>query len=249
MPLIICQSPFAIYRCEPHSVEKVIACHANITLLQSPAAPVNHMSACLPYIVLADRVGLPSLALERMLFTLVVLVVHLGPSARGMVLVDMLGMVCHSALIHFLQRLHCQFDVFNKRVASCPRKVFSHHDSHELKFLTMRSHGISRHHPAPLSQMVSNRKFIEVVVVFGIQPKCNKRQTFTPFLAHDQEPEVLEGGSKVVGCTGKVEHDGAIAVLTQTDHLVVLTNHLGGAFGKVEGKRGLVGAKIIDVEY
>lgn len=51
--------------------------------------------------------GLSSFALERMLLTLVVLVVHVRFSARGMVLINMLGMVCHSALIHLLQRLHC----------------------------------------------------------------------------------------------------------------------------------------------
>ena len=112
----------------------------------------------------------------------------------------------------------------------------------------MGSHGVRRHHPAPLSQVVSNRKFIEVVFVLGIQPKGHKRQPLTTFLAHDQEPEVLEGGSKVVRCTGKVEHDGAIAVLAKTNHLVVLTNNLGGAFGEVEGERGLVGTKVVDVE-
>ena len=96
--------------------------------------------------------------------------------------------------------------------------------------------------------MVSNREFIEVVLVLGVEPKRHKRQTFTPLLAHDQETEVLEGGSKVIGCTGKIEHDGAITVLAKTNHLVVLANNLGGAFGEVEGERGLVGAKVVDVE-
>ena len=163
-------------------------------------------------------------------------------------LIDMLAMVCHSALIHFLQRLHSQLDVCNKRVTSCPREVFTHNNSHELKLVAVRSHGVCRHHPAPLSQMVSNGEFIKMVLVLGIQPECHERQTFTPLLAHDQETEVLEGGSKVVRCTGKIEHDGAIAVLAKTDHLVVLANNLGGALGEVESERGLVGAKVVDVE-
>ena len=38
-------------------------------------------------------------------------------------------------------------------------------------------------------------------------------------------------------------------MLAKTNHLVVLANNLGSAFGEVEGERGLVGAKIVDVEY
>lgn len=105
----------------------------------------------LPRVPLTDRVGLSRLALERMLLTLVVLVVHFRLSARGMVLMDVLGMVFHSALIHFQQSLHCQFDVFDERVTSCPREVFTYHNSHELEFVAVRSHSICRHHPAPLS--------------------------------------------------------------------------------------------------
>lgn len=37
-------------------------------------------------------------------------------------------------------------------------------------------------------------------------------------------------------------------MLAKTDHLVVLANDLGGAFGEIEGERGLVGAKVIDIE-
>ena len=38
-------------------------------------------------------------------------------------------------------------------------------------------------------------------------------------------------------------------MLAKTNHLVVLANYLGGAFGKVEGERGLIGAKVVDVEH
>lgn len=96
--------------------------------------------------------------------------------------------------------------------------------------------------------MVGNGKLIEVVVVLRVQPKCHKWQSLTSFLAHDQETEILEGGSKIVRCTSKVEHDGTIAVLAKTDHLVVLANDLGGAFGEVEGEGCLIGAKVVDVE-
>lgn len=37
-------------------------------------------------------------------------------------------------------------------------------------------------------------------------------------------------------------------MFSQTDHLVVLTDYLGGAFGEVEGEGGLVCAEVIDIE-
>ncbi len=97
--------------------------------------------------------------------------------------------------------------------------------------------------------MVSNGELIKVVIVLGVEPKCYKRQTLTALLAHDQETEALEGGSKIVRCAGKIEHDGAIAMLAKTNHLVVLANDLRGTFGEVEGERSLIGAKVIDVEH
>ena len=224
--------------------EKLITHHDKMSY-----SAVCSTGACLLLVFLADRVGLSCLTLERMLLTLVVLVGRLRFSARSVVLLDMFGMVCHSALVHFLQRFQCQLNVCNKRVTSCPRKIFTHNNSHELKLLAVGSHGVGRYYPAPLSQMVSNRKFVEVVFVLGVQSERYKRQTFTPFLTHDQETEMLEGRSKVVRCTGKIKHDGAITVLTETNHLVILANNLGGPFGEVEGERGLVGAKVVDVEH
>ena len=38
-------------------------------------------------------------------------------------------------------------------------------------------------------------------------------------------------------------------MLAETNHLIVLANDLGSAFGEVECERGLVSAKIVDVEY
>ena len=193
--------------------------------------------------------GLSCLTLQRMLLTLEVLVGPLRFSGRGMMLLDMLAMPYHSAPIHCIQRIQRQLDVRDKRVASCPRKVFTDNNSHELKILAVRSHSICRHHPASLPQMMSNGKFIVVVIVLGVQPKCYKRQTLTSPLAHDQETEILKGRSKVIRCAGYIKHNRAVAVLAKTNHLVVLANNLGGAFGKIEGERGLIGAKVVDVEH
>ena len=37
-------------------------------------------------------------------------------------------------------------------------------------------------------------------------------------------------------------------MLSEADQLVVLPDHLGGAFGEVEGEGGLVCAEVVDVE-
>ena len=96
--------------------------------------------------------------------------------------------------------------------------------------------------------MMRNSEFIVMVLSFRIEPKRHKRQPMSTGLAHDNETEVLEGGSEVVCCAGKVHHDGAVAVFAEADHLIVLADDLGGAFGEVEGEGGLVGAEVVDVE-
>ena len=48
-------------------------------------------------------------------------------------------------------------------------------------------------------------------------------------------------------CNG-IQHDGTISTLPQPDHLIVLANNLRGTAGKVKGKGGLVGTKVVDIE-
>ena len=67
-------------------------------------------------------------------------------------------------------------------------------------------------------------------------------------LAHDKEAEILEVRSQVVGSTGEVHHNGAVAVLAKADQLIVLADDLRGAFGKVECERGLICPKVVNVE-
>ena len=38
-------------------------------------------------------------------------------------------------------------------------------------------------------------------------------------------------------------------MLAKTNHLVILANNLGSAFREVKGKRGLLGAKVVDVKH
>ena len=37
-------------------------------------------------------------------------------------------------------------------------------------------------------------------------------------------------------------------MLAKTDHLVILANNLGSAFREIESERGLISAKVVDVE-
>ncbi len=93
-----------------------------------------------------------------------------------------------------------------------------------------------------------NGVFIIVMVVFWVEAECYERQALASLLAHDQKSKLFKVGSEVVGGTGKIHHDRSIAVLTETDHLVVLANDLGSALGEIEGERGLVSTEIVDVE-
>lgn len=58
----------------------------------------------------------------------------------------------------------------------------------------------------------------------------------------------MKAGGEVVGGAGQIGHDGAVAALAKADHLVVLPDDLGGAFGEVECEGSLVRAEIIDIE-
>ena len=60
---------------------------------------------------------------------------------------------------------------------------------------------------------------------------------------------MLETGGEIVGGAGQIGHDGAVAALPEADHLVVLADDMGGAFGEVEREGRLVRAEIVDVEY
>ena len=93
-----------------------------------------------------------------------------------------------------------------------------------------------------------NCEFVIVVLLLRVQSKRHERQPFPTSLRHEDEAELLQAGGEVVGCTGQIEHDGAVAVFAKTDHLVVLADNLGGALGEVEGETGLVGAEIVDIE-
>ena len=96
---------------------------------------------------------------------------------------------------------------------------------------------------------MGNGKFIIMMVGFRVETESHKRQSLPSPLTHDQEAQLLKVSGEVVGGTGQVHHDGAVSMLAKAYHLVVLADHLGSALGEVQGKRRLVCAQIIDIEY
>ena len=87
-------------------------------------------------------------------------------------------------------------------------------------------------------------ELVEQVTVVGVDAERDQRQTAAGAGGHDDEAERAEGGGEVVGGAGEIEHDAAVAALAEADELVVLADDLAGAFGEVEGERGLVGAEL-----
>ena len=106
----------------------------------------------------------------------------------------------------------------------------------------MRRHRVRGHDPAALAQLVRDGELVEVVVVLGVQAEGDKREALALSLAghahmfstecptttrwwkgslpHDNEAELLEARTEVVGRPGQVHHDGPVADLAEADELV-----------------------------
>lgn len=84
--------------------------------------------------------------------------------------------------------------------------------------------------------MRGKSKLVVVAVLVVREAESNERQTFTGLLGHDEETLLLKDAAEVVGGASEVAHDGTVAVLAETDELVVLADDLGGALGEVEGE-------------
>lgn len=175
---------------------------------------------------LANSVRLASLALQRVLLVLVFGVIVLRLPTRSAMVLHVLGMLVYGLLVHLTQCIQGQFDIGDQRIAPRSREILTNDNSHELELLAMRSHSVRGDNPAPLTQMMSDSEFVVVMLLLRVETKCHEGKACSPFLAHNQEAELLEAGSEVVRSSRQVLHDGAITVLAETDHLVVLTNDL-----------------------
>ena len=96
---------------------------------------------------------------------------------------------------------------------------------------------------------MSKCEFIVVFIGFLVKTESHKRQTLAVRLGHDDETQLLQRTGEVIGGTGEVAHDSAVAVLAKADELVVLANDLRSALGEVQGERRLVCTEVVDVEH
>lgn len=161
---------------------------------------------------------------------------------------DLLLVAFEVGLVHGLEDLEGQFDVLNQAVTAGLGEIFTHDDTHQLERFAVRSHGVGGNNPAALTELVGNSELIENMVLGRVEAESHQGQTLSTAFAHDDEAEFLQLGSQVISSAGQVDHDGAVAMLAQADHLVVLADDLGSSLGEVEGETGLVGTEVVDVE-
>jgi len=188
------------------------------------------------------------LPLQRVLLAgemLVHLLVLAGPRAvRAHVLLPLRELL----LVHLPQLLHGQVQVGDEGVAAAAGEVLAHDDAHHLERAGVRGHGVRRHDPAALAQVVRDGELVEGVLLVWVQAEGDEREARAVRFGHQDETHLLHGRAEVVGGARQVEHDGAVALLAQADHLVVLADDLAGATGEIEREGRLVRAEVVDVE-
>ncbi len=123
---------------------------------------------------LADGMRLPMLTLKRVLLILVTRVVVLRFPARSAMMLGVVGMLRYGVRIHLFQCVQGQLDVIDQAVTSRTGEVFSNDDSHEFELLTVWSHGVGRHDPAALTQVMGNGELIIMVLGLGVESECYK---------------------------------------------------------------------------
>ena len=112
----------------------------------------------------------------------------------------------------------------------------------------MRSHGVGWDDPTTFPELMSNGEFIKTILVIRVDAEGDEWQRTTVAWRHDEKTEGFELLCKIVGGTCQVEHDGAVAMLAKSDHLVVLRNDVRCTFGEVQGEGSLISTEVVDVE-
>lgn len=193
--------------------------------------------------------SLAVLALQRVFLLPVCRVIVMRLVRVDHMLLNVLLVFLHHALVHFAQRLERQLDVVDQVVGTRDTKVLTNHNPHHLQSFAVRRHRVRRHHPAALTEMVRNRELVVELTAVPLESECNQRQSVAAALAHNDETKLLQLAGNVVCCAREIEHNRPVAVFAETNHLIVLTNHLRGSLGEVERKASLVGAQVVDIEH
>jgi len=161
---------------------------------------------------------------------------------------NVLLILLDSILVHFIKNTHAELDIREELVTSTLREILTDNDSKHLEVVGVGGHGIGWYDPGSLTELMSDREFIVVLVGLGVDAEGNEGETVAIFLGHDDEAQLGERIGEVVCGSSEIGHDGAVTVLSKTDQLVVLADNLGSAFREVEGEGCLVGTEVVDVE-
>lgn len=161
--------------------------------------------------------SLPRLPLQTMLFLLILrMIMRTLPTMNNMFLqLDL--MFLNLELIHRIQNLHTQLNIAEQGVASGLGEIFTDYDAQHFEVGGVRRHGIGGDDPAARAELVGECEFVIVFVEFWVETESHERKTLSILLGHDDEAELFEGIGEVVGCSGEVGHDGAVAVFSETD--------------------------------
>ena len=114
------------------------------------------------------------LTLKRVLLMFVMRVIVLRFAACSAMMLDVVGMLLYGLRIHLFQCIQGQFNVIDQGVASRTGEVFSDDDSHEFELLTVGSHGVGGHDPAPLAQVMGNRELVIMVLGLRVKSECHE---------------------------------------------------------------------------
>lgn len=166
----------------------------------------------------------------------------LSPPRRRQVCLDVLFLSLDCLAIHFFQHTQAEFNIANENITPATGEILSNHHTKHLHLVRVWRHGVGRDNPSAGSKVVSQREFV-IVSFFASaflgtgEAEGDEWKALSGALRHDDEPELLERVTEIIGRAGQVAHDGPIAYLAETDQLVVLANDLRCPLGEVEGKR------------
>lgn len=154
--------------------------------------------------------------------------------------------------IRLLKQATAEGDVVDEGVAAGLSEVFSHDNAQHLDVRVGR-HSVGGDDPATRAQVVGQGELVVVAILIttllgGAEAEGHEWQASTRALRHDDKALLLKGVGKIISGSGQVAHDGTVTMLAETDELVVLADDLGGALREVQGERGLVGTKVVDVK-
>jgi len=192
--------------------------------------------------------SLPTLPLQAMLLIPITWVTMCRLARMRRMHLNVLLILLYRIFVHLIQDTGTEPNIAKQLITPALAKILSNHHSQHLQVLCLWRHGVGWDDPRALAELMSKGEFVVVFVSLRVDAEGNKGESGAVLLGHDDEAKLFEGVGEVVSSVGEVRHDGAITVLAEADELVVLTDDLGGTFGKVKGEGSLVSSEVVDIE-